>query len=264
MRWPSWKQGNRSGGKGKRALLLLGKQSGDLLARGAVDAHIGHGLLPVAQKLVFRAQALEGAPAQGIALEVTDPALGLAFVFRGSGPTGQQGAAVVPAKAHQLGVEFRIAPVGLLHRGAQVVEIQNLGDAPEGAKRILQTTDEVLGGLVKDRFAVSLARVAQDHAQDPGPTAPAIGIDHRGPGAKINCDLLARLDLDAPHPLGLLAAELAHEPFDRLIGAAEAHFGHQVLVNPLRAQARVQLGLDPRTMRITETGPARFGLPVPR
>jgi hypothetical protein len=71
---------------------------------------------------------------------------------------------------------------------------------------------------------------------------------------------LTWLDFDAPHPLGLLAAESAHEPFDRLIGATETHFGHQILINPLRAQARIQLGSNPRSMRITEAGPAGFGL----
>ena len=166
----------------------------------------------------------------------------------------------MPAKAHQLGVEFRVAPVGLLHRGAQVVEVQNLGDAPEGEKRILQTTDEVLGRLVKDRFAVSLARVTQDYPQDPGPTVSAIGIDHRRPSAEINLRFLPRLDLDTPHPLGLLAAKPAHKPFDRLIGAAKTNFGHQILMNPLRAQARVQLGSNPRPMRITEAGPTGFSL----
>ena len=59
---------------------------------------------------------------------------------------------------------------------------------------------------------------------------------------------------------GCWLAELAHEPFDRLIGAAKTNFGHQILMNPLRAQARVQLGLDPRAMRIAETGPTGFGL----
>jgi hypothetical protein len=111
---------------------------------------------------------------------------------------------------------------------------------------------------VKGRFAISLARVTQDHPQDPGPTVSAIGIDHRGPRAEINLRFLTRLDLDAPHPVGLLAAESAHEPFDRLIGAAKTNFGHQILMNSLRAQARVQLGRNPRPMRITEAGPTGF------
>ena len=36
--------------------------------------------------------------------------------------------------------------------------------------------------------------------------------------------------------------------------------GHQILMNPLRAQARVQLGSNPRPMQITEAGPTGFGL----
>ena len=62
-----------------------------------------------------------------------------------------------------------------------------------------------------------------------------IRIDHGRSGAKINLHFLARLHLDAPHPFGLLVTELPDEPFDRLIRTAKAHFGDQVLVNPLRA-----------------------------
>jgi hypothetical protein len=165
----------------------------------------------------------------------------------------------VLTKAQQLGIKFRIAPVGLLHRGAQVVEVQNLGDTSERAKGILQATNQVLGRLMKDRLAVSFAGETQDDAQDPGPTAAAATLYHRGPRPEVHLDLLAWLDLDAPDPLGLLVAQLTNEPFDRLIGATEADFGQQVLIDPLRTQAGLQLGLDAFAMRITETGPTHFG-----
>jgi hypothetical protein len=65
--------GEQIGGQRQESFLFLGEQSPNLLARGAVKAYIGHGLFPVAQKLVFRAQALERAPAQGIALRYWIP-----------------------------------------------------------------------------------------------------------------------------------------------------------------------------------------------
>jgi hypothetical protein len=51
----------------------------------------------------------------------------------------------------------------------------------------------------------------------------------------------------------------SHEPFDRLIGATEADFADQVLVNPLSAQPSVQLALNSLAMHLTETGAASFG-----
>jgi hypothetical protein len=51
-----------------------------------------------------------------------------------------------------------------LHGGAQVVEVDDLADAPERAEGVLETSDQVFGGLMKDSFTVSLAREAQDDA----------------------------------------------------------------------------------------------------
>jgi len=47
-----------------------------------------------------------------------------------------QGAAIVTAEAQQFGIEFWIAPIGLLHRRAQVVEVQNLHDTDKTAERV--------------------------------------------------------------------------------------------------------------------------------
>src|SRR5512141_1004951 len=59
--------------QGQQSFLFLSKERGHLLTGRAVDPHIGHGLFPVPQKLIMRAQTGKGATTQGIALEVTDP-----------------------------------------------------------------------------------------------------------------------------------------------------------------------------------------------
>ena len=66
---------------------------------------------------------------------------------------------------------------------------------------------------MKDRFAISLARVTQHHAQRPGPTP--LTLSHHGrSGTEIDLGFFAGLNLDAPHSLGLCLATLTHETFD--------------------------------------------------
>jgi hypothetical protein len=103
-----------------------------------------------------------------------------------------------------------------------IIDLEHFGHAAKGAKAVLQTTDEAFGGLMENRFAVRLARIAQDRAQDPRSPSSTLNIEHRSAGTEIDLDLLARMDLHAPHPLGLLVAPLAHQPFDRLIRAGES------------------------------------------
>lgn len=150
-----------------------------------MDAQIGHALLRAAEKLVLGAEALKCASAQSIAFQISNPFLGFSLVFGGPWLARKQSTAIVSAEPQQLGIELRITPVGPLHRSAQVVEVHDPGHTTEGAKRVLQTPNQAFGGLLKDRFTVTLAREAQNHAQYPGPSPPSIGIDHGGSPAEI-------------------------------------------------------------------------------
>ncbi len=208
------KAGEQIRWQGQEGRLFFGEQSGHLLARGAMNAHVRHRLLPVPQKLILRGEAGKSAPAQRIGLQVTNAPLRLTFVFWSSGPTGHQGAAIVTAEAQQFGIEDWIAPIHLLHRRAQVVEVQNLHDPAETAERVFQATDQVLGRLMEDCFAICLARVTQHHAQYPRPATTTLRLRHWRPGAEIDLGFFAGLDLDPPHSLGLCLAELTHETFD--------------------------------------------------
>ena len=55
-----------------------------------------------------------------------------------------------------------IEPVHLLNRRLQVVNHQRLGNAPKGAKGVLQNPGEVLGVLLEDLLAVAFAGMTQD------------------------------------------------------------------------------------------------------
>src|SRR5262249_12933529 len=104
----------------------------------------------------------------------------------------------------------------------------------------------------------SLARVTQDHAQDPRSATTALSIDHWSSGAKIHLDLLPGLNLDPPHSLGLFVTKLTYETFDRLIRAAERNLAHQILINPSCAQSRIEFGINAGPIGITQTGSASF------
>ena len=58
---------------------------------------------------------------------------------------------------------------------------------------------------------------------------------------------------------GLGLAQLAYEPFDRLITAGKTVFTNQVLVNPLRTQPHGHRGLDLGLPGLTKTLPTRRG-----
>ena len=148
------------------------------------------------------------------------------------------------AKGADLGVELGIEPVGLLHRGAEVIQDQPPWRSAEMAEGILEAAEEVVGGLAVDDLAVGLAGVGQHDAEDMGLAALAVGADDRGARAEVDLGLVAGPALEAAE--GKLARRLqaADEAADAVVAAGEAVFGGQILVDALGAEAQVALGLD--------------------
>jgi hypothetical protein len=71
-----------------------------------------------------------------------------------------------------------------------------------------------------------------------------LAVIDRSSQAEIQLELFSRLTFQTPDPLGLGLSQLAHKALHRLIGIGEAVFAHQVLVNTLRAEPALHLGLD--------------------
>jgi hypothetical protein len=69
------------------------------------------------------------------------------------------------AKLLDLGIEFRIKPIGTADRRAQIVDHGGAGHPTKMAERIFQAADEALGRLPPHRLAVALARMAQHHPE---------------------------------------------------------------------------------------------------
>src|SRR5207247_1392438 len=94
-------------------------------------------------------------------------------------PRREKDSAVVGCEGLDLGIELGLEPVGLLDGGPEVIQDQSPGHAAEVIERILNTTNEVICGLLLDRLAVCLAGMAQDNAKDMGPAPLAIGTKER-------------------------------------------------------------------------------------
>lgn len=87
VRW-QWHQGR----------LLQSEPEAHLLACGAMDALVGDAAFPLTQVFVVSAQTGEGAPAQGVVLEVGDPVFGLSLVFWSFWSAGQYREAVMASE----------------------------------------------------------------------------------------------------------------------------------------------------------------------
>lgn len=238
------KAGEQTGWQGLETGLFRSKQFGHLLFGGAMNTHVGHRLLPVLQELVQRRQRGEVPPRQPIAFHILDAAFDFSFVFRCSWQTGKDRDVVVTGKIDELGVEFWVGPVEAQDRGLKVVEVDGEAGTPEVAEGIFQAAEERFGVLTQDRLAVSLARMAQDHSEDPGLALLSLRGDQGGSLAKVDLHLPGGLHFDALNQRRMGLAQPAHIAFDRLVGTGKGALALEVLVDALGTQPGLQLGED--------------------
>ena len=161
-------------------------------------------------------------------------------------------------KIDQLGIEFRISPVGLEHGRFQIVQIDGQGPAAKMAERIFQAAQEGLSVLPEHRFTVSLAGVTQNHAENPRLGFLAVGSEQGRARPKIDLHFLPWLDFDPLHQPGISLAHLVNVTFDRLIRTGKRVFQTQILIDPLRRQTCVHFLQDQFSMDETEALPPRF------
>jgi hypothetical protein len=136
------------------------------------------------------------------------------------------------AEGTDLGIEFRIEPVGVLHRSLEVVGNQDPRDATEVTEGILQTADELVRRLAEDRLAVRLARMTQDDSENPRLTA-TVGIEHWRATPEVDLGFLAGSAFHAPEGKLVAATQSAHEPLDTVVAGFELAIAGEVLVDPL-------------------------------
>jgi hypothetical protein len=156
-------------------------------------------------------------------------------------------------KGAQLRIQLGIEPVGLLDRGFEVVQDQSLGHAPEVDEGILQAAQEVIGRLTIDRFAVTLARVRQDDAEDVCPPAPAIGNGDGDAAAEVDLGFLTRSAFQAAEGKALALAQMENETPDAVIMTGKTMVADQVLIDALGGETEVQLGHDDGPPGLTQT-----------
>ena len=129
----------------------------DLLARGAMNAGVGHGFLPVSQMHILGAQTYKLLAGQPVGLNVFDPGLDLTFVARHRRFRRQDHGAIMFAERNHFGIEFGLEPVDLLAGRPQVVDDQRPDHPAKVPEGIFQPADEVLGSLPPEGLGVPLA-----------------------------------------------------------------------------------------------------------
>src|SRR6266516_5262767 len=166
----------------------------------------------------------------------------------------------MPAKLFELGIEFRIKPIGARDRRAQIINDDGPRDPAQVAERIFQAANERLIRLSPHRLAVTLARMAQHRAKQM--RAPALAIfSHPRALAEVHLEFVAQLDFNAAKKQFQYPFELANKPPHRIVTAVELMLGHQVLMNALDGQAQSQRRFDALLPRLTQTvraGPAQL------
>ena len=101
---------------------------------------------------------------------------------------------------------------------------------PEG---ILDTEDEIFGGLLINRFTISLARVTQYDAENVRTFAFAIGLDDWSALSEIDLSFLTRFALHSPEGQGSGGLQVPNKTLDRLVAVGKAMIIFEVLPDPL-------------------------------
>ena len=192
----------------------------------------------------MRSETRKLAPLERVRLRVFYAGLDLALVPRHRRLRRQERGAVMLAEGTQLRIELGIEPIGLEHRGLQVVRDQARGDAAEEAKRVLHTANQGLGVLAPDDLAVALARVAEHGAKQMRPAPPALVVFDPGAGAEVDLQLVTGFALHPAERQLKGPGEPTHELFDRTVAATKAVFADQILIDPLCRQPSLYAGLD--------------------
>ncbi len=185
-----------------------------------MNAGIGHTVFPLQQKLVLFGQTLEQPSLERVVLHIFDPGLDLAFVAWRIGLGGQNDRLIMLGKRQDLGIKLRIEPVGLGDRRPQIINDGGVGHAPKITKRIFQTPDEVLGGLLPDRFAIAFTRMTEHDPKHVGSLALARDFNPC-PFAKIDLHLQAGFTFHAPPGQRRRSSKASDKPLHGLIAADE-------------------------------------------
>lgn len=81
------------------------------------------------------------------------------------------------AEVQHLGVDFWIEPIGLVDSRFQVVYHERFGRSTKCTKSVFNGSQEVLGCLLGDYFAIRFAAMAEHHSKHMSLSALALSID---------------------------------------------------------------------------------------
>ena len=173
------------------------EHSSDLLTRGTVDSRVRDRRFPMQKVAILGFEIIEDMALQAVVLDVVNSPFDFSLVTRHVRLRGQRHDPVVIAERLHLPIDLGIEPVRFRHGGAKIVEDQELWDTTEVMESVLQATNEVLGGLLKDAFAVAFTRMTQHDPKHVWAATTTAGLNDRCALPEVNLALDAGLAL---HP----------------------------------------------------------------
>ena len=195
--------------------LLDGLEAGeDVLLGRAVDALIGNSLLPLAKMGVLGGDIGELMSFEGVLLHVVDVTFDLALVLWRVRARGNDGRLIVVSEGQDLGVKFRIVPVGLFDGRLQIIDPQSGRNSSEVAKGVFERSEKVVGALGEEGLGVAFPRVAEGDAQDVAHARFAILAPQGLGDAEVDLSFFAGGTFHAPDAFGRCGSQSSDVAFD--------------------------------------------------
>ncbi len=151
---------------------------------------VGNGRFPVPEIFVLFLEATKGPAFDRILFHVVNTSFNLAFVTRHPRLGRQQHRAVMFTERLQLWIQIGVVAVSFDDGRFEIVGNDRLGNATEMHECIFKTLNQVVGGLTIDEFTVRLSGMTQHDAENMGPTAPSLAIDHSARRCRSRFELL--------------------------------------------------------------------------
>lgn len=201
---------------------------------------------------VLGLERVEAEAFERVVLRIPDAGFRLALVLGFSGQAGKRHEAGVARIGGVGRIELRLVEVRLQHARLQIVDHDDPDDAAQRFEGPLVAADEGLHVLAPDDLLVGVPRVRQHHLEEPRPNVAPV-LQRRRAFPEVDLDLLAGTSVDPREDLGRLLLEATDEALDAVVAVLIALFDDEILIDPLRREARLQLppddGLERRGVR---------------
>ena len=188
----------------------------------AVQAHIGHGIEPLAGRGIQGAEVGQLQTGEEILFHIAHPIFHAAFFIALADIAWGNGKATVRGKIEILRIEHRRFPeYACEHGGFEVIDHNFFGNAAKEFKGVLVTREEVFHGLRDGELDIHHAAVAQ-HDDKEAQASTCLPHGHRAEGAPIDLGTLAGSKGQFEKSGLAFGSHRAHVGFDDGVTASKA------------------------------------------